>query len=459
MFIPSAAAARRAGGRSFPDQMKTQGLLAFEGHEVGSETMVQSSSEQQDVVKASLNSSLKMLSAERRRDQETLAGLEALMTDALQQFSDAGAVPALQFSQTVRSLGDWSVVPAAMPSATHSATAEHFCKTYAKDNINLTQLEADWVQQHLGVRASAASKVKGHVESPCYRAAFCHCRASTKGQGVRRMWQKLQRKLKCVWKTKEQLDPLKQACCAIVFVGFSGVNSDADDTMHVRIGYVPLMYLRPWRPSFAELKPASTSDEEFLLRAFRAHSASESQLEPVTGLQQRCFTTVIAGDEVKGPHLFTSYEFLDTLDPKLNWSFLVAKLSQSDCPFLNSAGKVRLACDNMPFVRFWGPEKTMQRPAQGRGQKRTAVAAALDEGLGDSGESLSEDHYDEAEDDSELEAAADLEVGLLQLWDEMLEQASEAATNPEVEPEANPQRSRSTSSTSSSSSSSSSSSG
>eukprot|EP00971_Amphidinium_carterae_P279054 5539554-Amphidinium_carterae.1 len=261
----------------------------------------------------------------------------------------------------------------------HSSSVERFCKASIGDSINLTQLEHEWVQQHLGIRAASASKVKGHLESLCYRATFCHCRASTRGQGVRHMWRELESRLKCVWKTKEQLDPVKQACCAIVFVGYSGVNSDALDGMQVRIGYVPLMYLRPWRPSLAELRPASTSDIEILRQAFQAHGVSESLPERVPGLQESRVSNVIAGDDMKGPHLFTSYEFVNTLDPKLNWSFLVAKLSDSGRPFLDSAGKVRLVCENVSFVRFWGPEKAVQEPSHGRGQKRTATTAALDE--------------------------------------------------------------------------------
>ena len=116
--------------------------------------------------------------------------------------------------------------------------------------------------------------------------------------------------------------------------------------------HVPLLYLRPWRPTFFKLQPRFAAQE--LVEVMRSPELQAEDAIAQQFLGQHKFEFEIPkwrGME-ESPFM-THFAFLSTLDPQLYWSMLILELSQSNGPYPLSSGRVRANLSSKEPVPVW----------------------------------------------------------------------------------------------------------
>eukprot|EP00971_Amphidinium_carterae_P333517 6468300-Amphidinium_carterae.5 len=343
-------------------------------------------------------------------------------SDKLHEFSKSKDATALQYCQTLRQLGNWQNVPGHTETSVFTSTAVDACKK-ALANVNLVELEKNWLNRHLGFKAAKKTQIRGLQESPCLRDYFCHCK-DRKGRIVKKMWDCACRKLKDTFAEPNQQQLLKDASVAVLFVGAS---TEPMPVYAVRIAFVALQYLRPWTPTFVELDFQSSTDQERVLHILGIFSGPQTEVA-----NDMYITTHIKGNATNGPHFSTPHALMDSFDEQWCWSLATATLSERGVPFFHSNGLLQLHISALKPIQFWDPalqalplgekphkkrKTTASGMGHGHGEQSSVVGLADDdlEGVGELGDEASDASQESEKEDNEM----DISDELWRVWEEV----------------------------------------
>ena len=165
-------------------------------------------------------------------------------------------------------------------------SAKQLAHSTALSNINPTEAASQWEKSHLGISEADFPKMIGddagvEIErkkrlTQCWEAGFCCC-----GSGFGKVWARMWPNLRIdrepqLKKGALEGDLILQWYCP----EFTEPIPDdvADLGAYTFSTYIPMMYLRPWRPTFllVEHQPAESDDRRL---AFRADLDEEGHLQ------------------------------------------------------------------------------------------------------------------------------------------------------------------------------------
>ena len=137
------------------------------------------------------------------------------------------------------------------------------CGTACSDHLdaNVAQLSRSWRHLHKGVPKAPPRKGAARQESQCFQAGMCICRRSPSGVANRQMWTSLRKALTEIAAAGFR-EPFVEAELFFLFAGRKSVATNET----LQLAYCPLLYLRPFRPTFVMAKAASHEDLKVLVR-------------------------------------------------------------------------------------------------------------------------------------------------------------------------------------------------
>ena len=333
--------AHRLQGKAFPTQKGSLSLLPSE--DVEFVTLFPSHRSASDGAKALIKQ--KFVSVQEERAEHKIRVEE--VRRRLQQFARTNQSRVMQQSQTLRSLSRWVPVPARCDRHALIYDAETLCGKYdASTSPSLSSLARDWQGRHQAIPKQRKINVKAVAESRCLRESCCTCRQSGReGRKARFMWSRVKEIFQTVFADKIDATLLLDAEIAILWAGRSG-----NLVREVIITHIPLMYLRPYRPTLLYLDAVDQKEldrfhavvlEQEPYRKNFHDAPSEADLFT---LQARIFQMRAA--------FTTIMSFCTTLSVEMEWSITVLRLSQRLCPFPHSQGRVKAWIVKGPFP-FW----------------------------------------------------------------------------------------------------------
>ena len=171
-----------------------------------------------------------------------------------------------QRSTTLRDCGDWLCLDVEGRVGVQELDIETACEAIcAKGVVSISSLAEKWQCRHDGVPRKPSRKVKAISQSPCFRLGFCHCKRHPGGQLTMKMWGKASAVLKRWFKEKHEKEKLLGATVVLVWFGFATADDTKQRPLDMKATLIGLHYLRPWRPTFVSLVPASHDEESKLL--------------------------------------------------------------------------------------------------------------------------------------------------------------------------------------------------
>ena len=289
----------------------------------------------------------------RNRDQEA-----AYLASAKERYADsvADVENVLHNRRILKEMGSWLSVPHRCPTLLLQTKASDACETFLQNADETgrgmqTKLCQKWQERHLGVRAPAPKRrVRGIYRSECWQQGCCLC-----GTAARRFANQATSVLRTACKDAPHAHSLLNAFMVLLWVGGKqAISADIDlsnnDVVH-RVTYIPLHYLKPWRPTFVEVKLQQS------LQSFLQSLPRRAGLHSDASLWHTLSLVDPAGGEL--PFL-TPFAFAKTLDLSLHWSVLLLELSTRKTPFIGSAGLVRARVSSANFLQIW-PQDVHQR--------------------------------------------------------------------------------------------------
>ena len=396
--------AHREGLPSFPAQSGTASLLLPPRNE---QTTHQSA---HDVGKQLVSKHLATCLAERAEHHKQQFNVQKTCTTRVQR----NPSKVLQFSNTLRSLGDWAVLPSMAESCCLVFHSDRLCQE-APESISISELARAWKWRHYGIPKAPARQVRTSSESACWRDCCCTCKRSgpSPTYPARILWQKLRQLLQQLFEDKGDLQLLLNGDIIYLFVA---TTPDNKEIIHVKATYVALQYLRPWRPTMLLLEFASDSELAKANKMFLDRDKLQSK--PFSAHPAETDFLSFKVKPFESQHLFsTALEFCLSLDWNLVWSVAVLRLSERLAPWSDSNGCVRAWMVKLPHIVWQGNRDIPEKPAASHS---TTQAPATDTINPDDRDSDSEGEADIPEKD---QAHIDLNFDLAGFWGEGLEDA------------------------------------
>eukprot|EP00971_Amphidinium_carterae_P070170 1388568-Amphidinium_carterae.1 len=401
-----------------------------------------------------MREALRKETAQTRKEYEAAQMIVAQQVARLQAFASGAEVGFAGVSHTLSELGQWQAIPSSCQTLEHNAVANALCEI-ASDRPSLEVQERLWHERHFGQKAARKNKrLRGLQESPCHRAGTCLCNRTEGGVRLRNMCCTGLSVLKCLLGKPVRRTVLDGQ--EVLLLVRQPVSGTASSSLCVQLFHISLLYLRPWRPTFVALQPATPTEERKLLHLLCEH---EQEGYPDEGNRDSVLLASYCGDSGAGPTVQTWQEVMSSLNAEARYVAATLALSFRGSPFVGSAGQVAVLLPNeLHTAAFWDGTSYVQREPNKKRKRPTKVSDASDT---DSGRTTQDgdaaEARSESEDSDKEEVAEDMPNTLLSLWDEV------AAELPEYDPVAKTaveaEDAVSTSSSSSSSSSSTSSSG
>ena len=164
----------------------------------------------------------------------------------LQQFAQTHQPRVMQQSQTLRSHSRWAPVPAHCDRIAVIYDAETLCGMHdAKNSPSLSSLAREWQSRHKAIPKQTKVDARAFVDSRCLRESCCACRQSGRaGRKARLMWTRAKAIFQPLFAAKVDAKLLLDAEIAILWAGRS-----ENIVREVIVTHIPLMYLRPYRPT------------------------------------------------------------------------------------------------------------------------------------------------------------------------------------------------------------------
>ena len=324
---------------SFPSQGGTASLLLPEA-EVPDRP--QNLDAYKRLVSKHLASCLAERAAEKKRKEE--------VRDVLgEHFKDSQA-QVLQFSSTLRSLGDWSVIGSRSEACALVFDAGRLCEK-APDDLSLSELQRAWKARHLGVPKQTGRKKKAFQESACWKEGCCTCKRSGPDPSVagRLLWGKARTLLQSLFQTKFEVDLLLNGEIVYIWIG-----KDKDKQVkEMHLTHVSLQYLRPWRSTLLSMEYDTEHDRQKTLGMVHGDNILQSRSFSASPGEADLVTLKVSRFENHNA-FNTATSFCLTLDRTLSWTLGVMRLSQRSTPFIGSAGKVRVWLVKCPSLCWLG---------------------------------------------------------------------------------------------------------
>ena len=275
---------------------------------------------------------------------------EARLSESIEQ-----AEIMFQNRRLLREMGQWLAVPHSCPAAFLHKSVSEACRAGVVDGScsgrgSPKRLSEAWHRRHLGIREPSRSpKVKGVRRSECWKQGCCLCRSGA---------QKLSLQTAATLRQRLQHPPLSESLLqSKIFCLWLGSSEKLPDRLSAsdpsslvyRLAYIPLQYLKPWRPTFMEVSLES-SLAEFL--------GSLPQDGPLDGME--LWHTVCFCRPTDRMPLYTPFDFARSLDSSLHWSILLLELSGRSVPWVESVAKVKARVCCGTFLEVWSPEAPLE---------------------------------------------------------------------------------------------------
>ena len=170
------------------------------------------------------------------------------------------------------------------------------------------------------------------------------------------MWGKCRTSLQQLVREKHEKEKLLDARLVFVWWGYDTVKQPQTAPTDLKITLVSLHYLKPWRPTFVALTPATAIEEKKLLEmGGTGHERIHTE-----GTEDYITLRIQQADGQAMIH--TQLSFLHTLAKNKRWRVTRLQLSSRCTPFLDSAACVRVCVlPGAPLLSFWsGFEKHSQ---------------------------------------------------------------------------------------------------
>ena len=323
----------------------------------------------------------------------------------------------LQMTASLRDIGVWRAMPAFSDVCSLHFNVKDLCAS-ADASVSIKRLAGQWEERHLGIPKAAGVKAKGVKEGKkCFIEGMCHCFRSREGHRCELMWRSASKSMRSIFSPKEEQDMLMSARMVAVFIGKAGTTVET-----IVVHHIPVQYLRPWRPTFLQMRPSSQEEQEALMKLCQGPFPRQES--------SRYIAFRVLGSAEEGPTFRTTLEAMADLQSDLTWYVSTMRLSNRVVPWPNSSGQVKaFFAAGAEELFFWEP-----RCADAHKKAKETDSDKVD--------SASEDEGEKAEEDLALDK------DLLALWEEV-------STRPRQHPDTS--RKTTTSATARSSSSSSSS--
>ena len=159
--------------------------------------------------------------------------------------------------------------------------------------------------------------------------------------------------------------------------------------------HIALLYLKPWRPTFAQL---CVLDVASLQKLHALAEAPERRAGHADSDED--YVTLKVGEEGNLPKLWPHMEFVQSLDLVSSWQVRIGELSQRECPFPYSDGQVRVKWVSLASAVWRGTAQEMLAVRPGARPVNPDVRAEEDRVPDD----LSEPEAEEEDDPCDLPA-------------------------------------------------------
>ena len=296
----------------------------------------------------------------RRRKRERAAEFQKSLHER-HKYGVEEAERRLTSRRLLSALGDWVSFAHSCPALAKITKATGVCRAASCDGDDnkrsLRQLADGWHTRHLGIKAARpVANVRGITSTQCLQQGCCICRSP-----ARFFWASAQR----VLKENVNQEAMVNAEVLLLWVGAETEVSLASavdlPVCTTRGTFVPLHYVRPWRPTFMEVCPPLD-----VLPALRRAAQIEGGMENAEG-ELVFFTFSLPQPQNNNYPFLTPYAFAQTVDLQLFWYVCVFRLSQRSVPCLFNRGahaQVRARVDTQ-LLLVWSPqdgERRLQEP-------------------------------------------------------------------------------------------------
>ena len=220
-----------------------------------------------------------------------------------------------------------------------------------KSTVSQAELELAWLRRHsivTGEECQVPDPGLTHPR-PCRLQNFCVC--SARGRSVAWCWSRMQAVLKQRFQGPDA-EPLVngEVCLLVRGRGLNAHNVEA--TLCHQLVYVPLHYMRPWRPTFLSVQVSAIS------------RVNVDQLEHVCdgAAEERHMVLECVEDEVGHPVFLSPFEMVDRLDLQCELEILVLRLSTRRSPLVGGTGKISVCLGADPALHVWaGADEELRR--------------------------------------------------------------------------------------------------
>ena len=318
-------------------------------------------------------------------------------------------------SRTLQELGKWVAEPGWCPTASLCIDAREVSNdSGGPGRQSVARLAKWWREQHLGVNKVASCKAPSAGETICFRSGTCLCKNSRSGPVIKAMWTSASQGLRQLTDNQRGKEALKAGNVVFLWSAKQG------DEMIVRATHIAVQYLRPWRPTFLEIKGASQEDVQLLQAiADRKEDGSRDEADVYVNME-----VVKSSGE---PLLHSATEFMKTLQADLVWRVCKGHLSLREVPFIGRAAIFRIcfSCETESIMIWQGARDiTKARRAEtNRSDMLVAGSENLFEGM--------DDDTDDIEQSKDAGKAISEDISfdkdLMQMWEAAAQDAPQAS--------------------------------
>ena len=320
-------------------------------------------------------------------------------------------------SRTLQELGKWVAEPGWCPTASLAIDAREVAKdSGGPGGQSVAKLSKWWREQHLGVNKVASCRAPATGETICFRSGTCLCKNSRSGPVTKAMWTSASQGLKEITNTPREKEALKAGDVVYLWSAREG------EELIVRATHVAVHYLRPWRPTFLELKGASQEDVQ-LLHSIAGRRQEGNRDEPDVYVNMEVISA--AGE----PLLHSATEFMKTLQAHLVWRVCKGHLSVREVPLIGRASifRVCFTCETESIVIWQGAQdvskarraETNRSNLCGEGSENLFEGSADDAEAGSSGQSKEAGHM--------FSENGSFDKDLMQMWEAAAQEAPETS--------------------------------
>ena len=311
-------------GQSFPKQHGTIPVDVAVPFHAGDEARVRKTVEERTSAKAAFQKNFKQTKAKAATEKDELEATKSYCRQRSQQ-SRSHCVAT---SQTLQMQGPWVCLPSrGADMVMRSVSVQDICKQDSTAAVD--PLSKAWRKRHLGLPKAEPKKVSGLKLPACLAEGLCHCYRSPQQRKAAKSRSEVKKAiLQVCTMHKHDSNSLMSGNVVLLWTSKS-----CEGTFQYRLTSVSHMSLKPWRPTFLNMRLVDKERESFM----------KIVQDDCERTMDQYFSLRVSTHADGTPSLSSYLELLSTLELSQEWYVQGMFLSQRHTPFPGQRGIVK-AC-------------------------------------------------------------------------------------------------------------------